>query len=126
MKKKIIAIALVGIMTLSNFVPAFASRNSASISGSTAAFNATGTITIDNVTNESIATATASVACGMNVTAIFVYNGGTRYSVPASNYATSCTAIAQKSGVQAEKARGEFTITNGTAVWGDACEVPVI
>ena len=126
MKKKIIAIALVGIMTLSNFVPAFASRNSASISGSTAAFNATGTITIDNVTNESIATATASVACGMNVTAIYVYNGGTRYSVPASNYATSCTAIAQKSGVQAEKARGEFTITNGTAVWGDACEVPVI
>ena len=74
MRKKIVAIALVGIMTLSNFVPAFASRNSTSISGSTTKFSATGTATIDNVTNEAIATATASVACGMNVTAVFIYN----------------------------------------------------
>lgn len=126
MKKKIVAIALVGIMTLSNFVPAFASRNSASINGSTTKFSATGTTTIDNVANEAIATATASVPCGMNVRAVFIYNGGKEHYGYASNYATSCTAVAQKSGVQAEKGRGEFTITNGTAVWGDACEVPVI
>src|SRR5699024_646974 len=126
MKKKIVAIALVGIMTLSNFVPAFASRNSASISGSTAGFNATGTITIDNVTNESIATATASVACGMNVTAIFVYNGGTRYSVPASNYATSCTAIAQKSVVQAEAGIGQFTVVKDPYSWSQTKDVNVI
>ena len=125
MKKKIIAIALVGIMTLSNFVPAFASRNSASISGSTAAFNATGTITIDNVTNEAIATATASVPCGMDIKAVFIYNNGTRYSVSASNYATNCTAVAQKSGVQAEGGQGYFTVTNGAYTWSNSCYAPV-
>ena len=126
MKKKIIAIALVGIMTLSNFVPAFASRNSASISGSTAGFNATGTITIDNVTNESIATATASVACGMNVTAIFVYNNGETHPAYASNYTTSCTAVAQKSGVQAKKGIGIFKVVRDPYSWSQTKDVNVI
>ena len=125
MRKKIVAIALVGIMTLSNFVPAFASRNSASISGSTAGFNATGTITIDNVTNEAIATATTSVPCGMNVRAVFIYNDGKEHYGYASNYATSCTAIAQKSGVQAKGGRGEFTVTNGAYTWSNSCYAPV-
>ena len=117
MKKKIVAIALVGIMTLSNFVPAFASRNSASISG---------TITIDNVTNEAIATATASVACGMNVTAIFVYNNGETHPAYASNYTTSCTAVAQKSGVQAKKGIGIFKVVRDPYSWSQTKEVPVI
>lgn len=126
MKKKIVAIVLVGMMTLSSFVPAVASRNSKSVSGRTDGFSATGTITIDNVTNEAIATVTTSVPCGIHVTAIFVYNGGNRYPVSSSNYATSCTAVAQKSGVQAESGIGVFTATKGEYAWSTSCEVPVI
>lgn len=126
MKKKIVAIMLVGMMTLSSFIPAVASRNSKSVSGSTAGFNATGTITIDNVTNEAIATVTTSVPCGIHVTATFVYNGGNSCSVSASNYATSCTAVAQKSGVQAEAGIGTFTVTKDPYSWSTSCKASVI
>ena len=82
--------------------------------------------TIDNVTNEAIATATASVACGMNVTAVFIYNGGQEHYGYTSNYATSCTAVAQKSGVQAEAGIGQFTVVKDPYSWSQTKDVNVI
>lgn len=118
MKKKISALLLAGVMVVGNCNPVAASVNTGTTTGSTAAFNATGKVSIDNVKNEVVATGSCSRSCGINVKATFVYNVLAWTEVQTSNTnsvanGTYCTVTASKAGVQAVRGRGDYTFVYG-------------
>lgn len=129
MKKRFTAMIIVGIIVIFNCLPAIASVNSASKGGTMGGYNVSGTIAIDNVNNRATATGSASAPCGMDITAYFNYldqYGQQRtYSSKNTGYGTSCTAIAEKSGVQALSGTGIFTIVNGPYSWTESVTAPV-
>ncbi len=125
LKKRIVALLLIGVMGTSYGIPAYASIYSASKSGSTALFSATGTISVDNVRNMATTRVTTNIPCGIEATAILRYNGGQTVPYTMQNYSTECTISAQKSNVQVVGGTGIFTVTNGGYTWSDVCYVDV-
>lgn len=125
MKKKLIAIVIAGVMMIGSCISVMASVNSTIKHGSTAAFNATGKITVDNVNNMATATVDTSQPCDLKVTAIIRYSNGQLSSGERKSFGTTGTAKISKEGVQVVGATGIFVVTKNGHTWSDVADVSV-
>lgn len=127
MKKKLIALTIIGAMAVGSCISAVAGENSTSVSGITAKFNAKGTITVNNVENTAVATATSSIPSMIETIATIHYkvpNGEEKTSsLPSAGSGVKrWTTTNQKIGVQVTGASGTFTVVSG-ATWSDSCYI---